>query len=166
MDTETFKVVNEIEAGEQPMRAELQADERYLWVGNNAETAEQSGVTVIDTEALKPVAFIATGMGHHEIAFSDDDRYAFVSNRDEGTVSVIDVRSLEKVADLETGPVPISLAYSPLGKALYAADGKQIKAKKVWSAIDVGVLDARALPAIVASSSHASPRSRKPSGSA
>ena len=53
VDTETFKVVHEVEAGEQPMRAELQADDRYLWVGNNAETAEQSGVTVIDTEALK-----------------------------------------------------------------------------------------------------------------
>ena len=124
VDTETFKVVDEVEAGEQPMRAELQGDERYLWVGNNAETAEQSGVTVIDTEDLKPVAFIATGKGHHEIAFSDDDRYAFVSNRDDGTVSVIDVQSLEKVKDLETGEVPISLAFSPLGKALYVADGK------------------------------------------
>ena len=45
VDTETFEVVGGIEAGEQPMRAELQADERYLWVGNNATTAEQSGVT-------------------------------------------------------------------------------------------------------------------------
>jgi YVTN family beta-propeller protein len=124
VDTETFKVVDEVEAGEQPMRAELQADERYLWVGNNAETAEQSGVTVIDTEALKPVAFIATGMGHHEIAFSDDDRYAFVSNRDAGTVTIIDVQSLEKVKELKTGEVPISLAFSTLGKALYVADGK------------------------------------------
>jgi YVTN family beta-propeller protein len=124
VDTETFKVVDEIEAGEQPMRAELQGDERYLWVGNNAESAEQSGVTVIDTEALKPVAFIATGMGHHEIAFSGDDRYAFVSNRDDGTVTVIDVQSLEKVKELKTGEVPISLAFSPLGQALYVADGK------------------------------------------
>jgi YVTN family beta-propeller protein len=124
VDTETFKVVDEIEAGEQPMRAELQADERYLWVGNNADKAGQSGVTVIDAEELKPVAFIATGKGHHEIAFSDDDRLAFVSNRDEGTVSVIDVQSLKKVADLETGPVPIALAFSPLGRALYVADGK------------------------------------------
>ena len=124
VDTETFKVVDEVEAGEQPMRAELQGDERYLWVGNNADTAEQSGVTVIDTEELKPVAFIATGRGHHEIAFSDDDRLAFVSNRDAGTVSVIDVQSLKKVVDLETGPVPIALAFSPLGRALYVADGK------------------------------------------
>ena len=70
------------------------------------------------------MAFIATGMGHHEIAFSDDDRYAFVSNRDDGTVTIVDVQSLEKVKELKTGEVPISLAFSPLGKALYESGGQ------------------------------------------
>ena len=124
VDTEVFKVIAEIDAGNDPTRTELQGDERYLWVGNNARKAEESGVTVIDTAELEKLAFIPTGRGHHEIAFTDDDRYAFVSNRDEGTVSVIDVQALEKVADLETGPVPIALAFSDLGKALYVADGK------------------------------------------
>jgi YVTN family beta-propeller protein len=124
VDTETFKVAGQVDAGEQPTRVVLQGDERYLWVGNDARKVEQSGVTVIDTQDFKQVAFIATGKGHHEIAFSDDDRVAFVSNRDEGTVSVIEVQSLNKVTDLETGPVPISLAFSSLGKALYVADGK------------------------------------------
>jgi DNA-binding beta-propeller fold protein YncE len=124
VDTETFRVAASVDAGKNPTRTELQGDERYLWVGNNASEAAHSGVTVIDTAELEPVAFIPTGRGHHEITFSDDDRYAFVSNRDEGTVSVIDVRRLEKVKDLETGPVPISLAFSDLGKALYVADGQ------------------------------------------
>jgi YVTN family beta-propeller protein len=124
VDTETFEVVNEIQAGYNPTRAVLQGDERYLWIGNNSPEAADSGVTVIDTDTLKKVEFIPTGSGHHEIAFTDDDRLAFVSNRDAGTVSVIDVQSLKKVADIETGPVPISLAFSPLGGALYVADGK------------------------------------------
>ena len=124
VDTETFKVTAEVDAGEYPTRAELQGDERYLWVGNNATKVEESGVTVIDTADFSRVAFIQTGKGHHEIAFSADDRYAFVSNRDAGTVSVIEVQGLKKIKDLETGPVPISLAFSPLGKALYVADGK------------------------------------------
>ena len=124
VDTEAFKVVAEVDAGEQPTRAALQRDGRYLWVGNRARKAEQSGVSVIDAVELKPAAFIPTGLGHHEIAFSDDDRYAFVSNRDGGTVTVIDVEKLEKVKDIETGPVPISLAFSPLRKALYVADAK------------------------------------------
>jgi YVTN family beta-propeller protein len=124
IDTETFKVVKNIDAGYQPTRAELQNDERYLWIGNDTLESYNSGVTVIDMVEHKKLGFIETGKGHHEIAFSDDDRYAFVSNRDSGTVSVIDVQSLKKLRDIETGSVPISLAFSPLGKALYVADGK------------------------------------------
>jgi YVTN family beta-propeller protein len=124
VDTETFKVVAKADAGEQPTRAELQGDQRYLWVGNNARKVEESGVTVIDAVKLERLAFIPTGRGHHEIAFSDDDRYAFVGNRDGGTVSVIDVQTLKKIKDLKTGPKPIALGFSPLGKALYVADGE------------------------------------------
>jgi YVTN family beta-propeller protein len=124
VDTDTFKVAANLDAGTQPMRVELQGDGRYLWVGNNAPAAGDSGVTVIDADALKWAAFIPTGRGHHEIAFSDGDRYAFVSNRDDGTVSVIDVQSLKKVKDLKTGPRPIALALSPLSKALYVADSQ------------------------------------------
>ena len=121
-DTESFKVTHEIEAGDTPMRVELQRDQRYLWVGNDAEDPEKSGVTVIDAQDLEPVTFIQTGAGHHEIAFTDGDRYAFVTNRDGGTVSVIDVQSLEKIADIETGPKPMAVAYSPLGSAIYVTD--------------------------------------------
>jgi YVTN family beta-propeller protein len=121
-DTESFKVTHEIEAGDEPMRVELQRDQRYLWVGNNSPDPEKSGVTVIDAQELEPVAFIPTGPGHHEIVFTDGDRYAFVTNRDGGTVSVIDVQSFEKLGDIETGPKPMSVAYSPLGSAIYVTD--------------------------------------------
>lgn len=122
VDTEAFQVSHEIEAGDQPMRVELQRDQRYLWVGNNAADPERSGVTVIDAQDLETVTFIQTGPGHHEIAFTDGDRHAYVSNRDGGTVSVIDVQALEKIADIETGPRPMSVAYSALGNAVYVTD--------------------------------------------
>ena len=124
-DTETFKVIAEVEAGEEPTRAVLQGDERYLWVGNNARKAEESGVTVIDTSTLKPAAFIPTGRGHHEIVLTADDRQAFVTNREDGTITVIDVQTLAKVKDLATGPLPIAIAYSPLSKAVYVADARE-----------------------------------------
>ena len=123
-DTETFKVAANIEAGEQPTRARLQRDGRYLWVGNNADEPEHSGVTVIDADTLERVAFVPTGAGHHEIAFTDDDRLAFVTNRDGGNITVIDVQTLTKLADIETGEKPIAIAFSTLGQALYVADGK------------------------------------------
>jgi YVTN family beta-propeller protein len=122
VDTEAFKVSHEIEAGDTPMRVELQRDQRYLWVGNNAADPEQSGVTVIDAQDLETVAFIQTGSGHHEIAFTDGDRYAYVSNRDGGTVTIIDVQKLEKIGEVETGPKPMSVAYSALGSAVYVTD--------------------------------------------
>jgi len=122
VDTQAFQVTHEIEAGEQPMRVEIQSDQRYLWVGNSTDDAATSGVTIIDTAELAPVAFIATGPGHHEIAFTDDNRYAFVTNRDGGTVTVIDVQTLEKVKEIKTGSRPMSIAFSPLGQAVYVTD--------------------------------------------
>ena len=122
VDTQSFEVTHEIPAGKQPMRIEIQDDQRYLWVGNSTTDAVTSGVTVIDTSELKPVKFIPTGPGHHEIAFTDDNRYAFVTNRDGGTVTVIDVQTLEKVKDIETGSRPMSIAFSPLGQAIYVTD--------------------------------------------
>ncbi|HEX8424437.1 MAG TPA: cytochrome D1 domain-containing protein, partial [Pyrinomonadaceae bacterium] len=100
----------------------LQGDGKYLWVGNDGIGDAPSGVTVIDTVTGKvAAAHIATGAGHHEIAFSADDRFAFVSNRVDGTLSVIDVARLAKIKDLKTGAQPASLAFSPAGRALYVA---------------------------------------------
>ena len=125
IEADSFKVLTNVRAGDAPTRAVVQPDGRYLWVGNNAADKGKSGVTVIDTETLKPVASIATGAGHHEIALSDDSRWAFVSNRNSGSVSVIDVRTLKRVRDLPLGGQPISLAYSSLSKMLYVADARQ-----------------------------------------
>jgi len=102
----------------------LQPDEKYLWVGNDADAGEMGGVTVIEAASGETIATIITGKGHHEISFSNDSRTAFVSNRDSGTISVVDIASLDKVADINTGPLPISLAYSQLSNAIYVADGQ------------------------------------------
>lgn len=128
VDTDVFKVIDNIDAGKTPVRLALQPDGRFLWVGNNpsgdAAAEKASGVTVIDVQTRKPVGFIATGAGHHEIAFSADSRHAFVTSRNAGTVSVIDVATRQLVKTLTTGAQPISIAYSPLSRVLYVADGK------------------------------------------
>jgi YVTN family beta-propeller protein len=124
VDTETFKVVASIDAGADPTRLVLQPDGRYLWVGNNARDAGASGVTVIDTQDWKVVLQTTTGRGHHEIAISPDSRTAFVTNRDDGTVSVFDVATLKKVKDVKVGAVPLSVAYSALSRSAYVSNGK------------------------------------------
>jgi YVTN family beta-propeller protein len=124
IDADTFKVLTNIDAGRSPTRVFLQPDGRYLWVGNDAKVPDASGVTIIDTETLKPVKSLLTGTGHHEIAVSEDNRIAFVTNRDVGTVSLIDVRELKILREIKLGGVPISVGYSPLARAAYVADGK------------------------------------------
>jgi YVTN family beta-propeller protein len=124
VDTESFKVVAEIDAGAEPTRLALQPDGRYLWVGNNARDGRAGGVTVIDTRERKVVLQAATGRGHHEIAVSSDNRTAFVTNRDDGTVTVFDVGTLAKVKDIPVGAMPLAVAYSTLSRSAYVSNGK------------------------------------------
>ena len=120
IDTRTWKVVNYIDTGVKPTSIALQADQKYLWVGNDGENGKESGVTVIDSSTLKVAAQISTGAGRHEIVVTNDNRFAFISNRESGTVSVIDIGKLAKVNDVKVGPNLVSLALSELSKAVYA----------------------------------------------
>ncbi|HEX7771706.1 MAG TPA: hypothetical protein VF435_04750, partial [Pyrinomonadaceae bacterium] len=120
VDTTTWKVIANIDTGLKPACVVLQPYEKYLWVAN------ENGVTVIDTATLKTVKQIATGSGVHEIAFGADNKFAFVSNRDDGTLSVISVQRLHKIKDVKTGTLASSLTFSSLSNALYVgneADG-------------------------------------------
>jgi YVTN family beta-propeller protein len=119
----SWSVVAEIDLGTKAGRIVLQPDEHYLWVAESQANTD-SGVAVIDTRTLKPVARIATGLGRHEIAFGPDNALALVTNEGSGTVSAIDVRTLSEVADLETGPDPVSIAYCAAGGAAYVTHGR------------------------------------------
>jgi YVTN family beta-propeller protein len=125
VDTDTFKLLTTVPAGAAPTRVVLQADGRYLWVGNDGRTTGAAGgVTVVDAESLMTVAAIPTGRGHHEIAISADGRYALVTNRDDSNLTLIDVRTLKRVRDIKLGDAPMSVAYSTLANAFYVADGR------------------------------------------
>lgn len=119
VETSDWSVVRNVETGPKPRRLRLQPDERYLWATWDGAAGEPSGVSVIDTRRLSEVARIETGRGAHEMVFSDDNRFVFVSNQADGTVSVIDVAKLAKVADVATGEGPASLAWSSLARAVY-----------------------------------------------
>jgi YVTN family beta-propeller protein len=124
VDVETFKLTASVPAGADPLRLGVQPDGRYLWVANDAPEDARGGVTILDTATLGKAGFVATGRGHHELAFSTDGKRALVTNRDSGTVTAVDVATLRKVKDLPLGPLPISIATSSLSQAAYVADGK------------------------------------------
>ena len=122
IDTLTWQAIAAIDVGVRPRRIVLQHDGRYLWIGNDSNLDKDSGVTVLDTVTLTVTSKIATGEGHHEIAFTNDDSLAFVTNKQSGTLSVIDVRTLARSRDIDIGLRPVSLAFSPLSKVVYVAN--------------------------------------------
>jgi YVTN family beta-propeller protein len=122
IDVRAWKVLANLDAGVKPSRVTLQHDERYLWVGNDSANAAESGVTVLDTVTSKVVAQLKTGAGHHEITLNDDDTVAFVTNKDAGTLSVIDVRKLAVLKELKVGAKPTAIAYSSLSRTVYVAN--------------------------------------------
>lgn len=124
IDTERFRAEASVPAGSMPTRAVLQPDGRYLWIGNNAREPGRGGVTVIDADTLKVAATLATGAGHHEIVVSEDSRHALATNRDDGTATLVDVRTLRRLRDYRIGGVPIAAAYSAVSKAFYVADAR------------------------------------------
>ena len=123
VDTKSWSVAASAEVAVRPGRVGMQPDQQYLWVASepSGPDAADSGVSVFTANGLKAVARIVTGRGSHEIEFSGDSRYAFVSNSAANTVSVIDVRTLHKIRDVETGPNPVSMAYSDKAGALLVA---------------------------------------------
>ena len=124
VDTGTWKVLSNVPTGPAPGRLVLQPDGAYLWVGHDGAgpgAEEPSGVTVLVPRTLGERARLTTGRGHHEIAVTGDSRFAFVTNEDDGTVSVIDVASLEVTTTFPTGLRPVSIAWCEAARTAYVA---------------------------------------------
>jgi YVTN family beta-propeller protein len=119
INTKSWSVATNIDVGPAPARLALQPDEAYLWV--SCEANAQSSIAVFGVREMRTVARFPTDRGPHEIAFSDDSRYAFVTNREAGTVSVIDVAKLAKIRDIPLGSKPSSIAFSKLAQAVYVS---------------------------------------------
>ncbi|MEU5851262.1 hypothetical protein [Saccharopolyspora shandongensis] len=78
------------------------------------------GVYLFDGAASQQIGFVPTGKGAHGIYFSRDSRRAFVANRGEGSVSVLDTRTNQPI-----GKWHIPGGGSPDMGGL-SADGKQL----------------------------------------
>jgi len=134
IDTVTWKPIASIDVGPMPHRIVLQHDGRYLWIANDENRPD--GITVLDTVTLKTAAHILTGSGPHDIVLTDDDRLAFVTNKIDGTLTVVDIRRLAVIKTLKVGQLPIALSLSSLAGAVYVANAGD----GIISAVDVTAL--------------------------
>src|SRR5271167_2415301 len=70
---------------------------------------QENSLAIVDTQSAKVIARIPTGDGPHEVAASDDGKFAFVANygaRDPGsTISVIDLVNERELRRVNLGPL-------------------------------------------------------------
>jgi DNA-binding beta-propeller fold protein YncE len=82
-----------------PQDVKLSPDGRVFYVADMAS----DGVHLVDGEKLEAIGFLPTGRGAHGLYTSRDSRFLYVSNRNEGSVSLIDLQQ-RKVARKWTFP--------------------------------------------------------------
>jgi YVTN family beta-propeller protein len=80
-----------------------------------------NGVYVIDPYTFTRVDFIPTGKGAHGISLSRDAKVAYVSNRGEGSISVVDLATRKPIAkwQIPKGGSPDMGGLTPDGKTLW-----------------------------------------------
>jgi YVTN family beta-propeller protein len=91
VDVETHKVLGTLKlpGKAMPQDVRLAPDGTVFYVADMMG----NGIDVIDGEALTLLGFVPTGKGAHGLYFSRDSKWLYVSNRGEGTVSLIDVQT-------------------------------------------------------------------------
>jgi len=91
VDVERQRVVGEItlDPAGMPQDVKLSPDGRVFYVAD----LSRDGVWIVDADHLRKLDFIPTGAGAHGLYVSRDSRELFVSNRGEGSVSVISFRT-------------------------------------------------------------------------
>jgi DNA-binding beta-propeller fold protein YncE len=95
VDVARERVVGEIDlrATAMPQDVKLSPDGRMFYVADMAS----NGLWEIDAHTFKKKGFLHTGAGAHGLYVSRDSRYLYVSNRNEGSISLISFRTGRQV---------------------------------------------------------------------
>ena len=128
----------------------------WLKDGRLVATTERSqSIVVVDPEAGKVTASIATGQqGTHMVAVSPDASRAYTANIGSGTVSVIDLEAGSKLRDLAVGGEPEGIALTDAGRTLWVADlkGHRVQAFDTASFAKLAEVETGAVPIRVVAS--------------
>jgi YVTN family beta-propeller protein len=119
VDVNSMRMVGSVYVGGLPIDVKLSPDGNYFYVTNQG----RMGVSVVDPVAMKEIQFIPTGRGAHGLQVSRDTRSLYVSNRLEGSISVIDfaTRAVTAKWHIPGGGSPDMLQLNPEGTQLWAS---------------------------------------------
>jgi len=100
-----------------PQDVRLSADGALFYVADMAA----NGIWLIDAYRFRRVGFVGTGMGAHGLQVARDGRRLFISNRGEGSVSVLDMRDNRLLARwrIPGGGSPDMGGINPDGKVMW-----------------------------------------------
>ena len=106
-----------LQPGSMPQDVKLSPDGRVFYVADMAA----NGVWLVDGGKPKVVGFVHTGTGAHGLYASRDSRYLYVSNRGEGSVSLLSfaARKVARTWRLPGGGSPDMGGVSADGKVLW-----------------------------------------------
>jgi YVTN family beta-propeller protein len=121
VDVAGRKVVGklQLEHGAMPQDVKLSPDGRVFYIAD----MHGDGLYLIDGESFRRIGFLPTGKGTHGLYSSRDSKVLYVSNRGEGTISVVDfaTRKVAKKWTLPNGGSPDMGGVSTDGKVLWLA---------------------------------------------
>ena len=119
VDVEQQKLIGRLplETHGMPQDVKLSPDGKVFYVAD----MHADGVHLIDGDKLTEIGFIPTGKGTHGLYVSRDSKYLYISNRGEGSISVLDFATRKVVHkwELPGGGSPDMGGVSTDGKVLW-----------------------------------------------
>jgi YVTN family beta-propeller protein len=118
IDTSSWSISTLMPQVNQPTRLFLQPDEHFLWA------SIPGGVGVFKTAPFSFQHLIPTGEGEHAITFSPDNRFAYITNSGDGTLSIVDLANFKVSKTIQIGRGPTTIAYDFLSESIYITNSK------------------------------------------
>jgi YVTN family beta-propeller protein len=103
--------------GGMPQDVKLSPDGKVFYVADQVA----GGVYMVDGETFRDLGFLPTGRGAHGLYVSRDSKFMYVSNRREGSISVVDLatRTVSRTWRIPGGGSPDMGGVSSDGKVLW-----------------------------------------------
>ena len=118
IDTTTMEIIGTVNVGGSPLDVRLAPEGDIFYVANQGT----HGVDLVNGDTLEHVGHIPTGQGAHAFGWSRDVSRLFVTNRLEGTLTVIDTASREIIDTWNIGGSPDMVTTSPDGSQLWISN--------------------------------------------